>query len=114
MDSLPVAHELRADRGSGRLSEVTEREVAELKEPSHPRKEVGPMAELELSDELVSLAAEDEKHRCAPVAHSAADPDEPACDENGVFRDIQRDTPIVDDFADLELPEVAVGDGDLL
>ena len=92
---------LRADRGRGRLSGRADREVREFNDTSHPRKDLTPFVELEVMDERVALAGEDENKThfdpdVHPKAHSRGDPDEPVCDADGRVCDIQVDTPSVD------------------
>ncbi|WP_058993603.1 hypothetical protein [Haloarcula sp. CBA1127] len=106
--------ELRADKGSGRLSAAAERELRELDDPTHPRQTLGPETELELVGERVELAADDERKWCSDRRHTAADKAEPSCDGYGRPVDLQRDTPNVGvslgptsrDFLDAGLPEM--------
>ena len=97
--------ELRPDRGRGRMSSTADRELRELDDPSHPRHLLSPLTELELADEQVALAAEDEHKTCfCPDAH----PKPPHPREEGVTDltgersvDIMRDTGKVSDDLDL-------------
>ncbi len=106
--------EIAADRGSGQMSSVAERELRELDDPTHPRQNVSPETELELVGERVELAADDERKWCSDSPHTAADRSEPSCDAHGRPVDLQGDTPNVGvslgptgrDFLDAGLPEL--------
>jgi len=89
---------LAPDRGFGRPSSQAERQLRELADPAHPRRDVSPGIELELAHQGLGLAAEDERKTCFdPESHpkgfdSLADPSEPIADSKGRLVDMQRDT----------------------
>lgn len=101
---------LRPDKGSGRLSAETEREYLELKDGSHPRTELSPMGELEIADESVELAAEDEWGRCMdPDCHPKPPhpKEEPVLDDKGENTvDLMYDTPELDSLTELPVLDV--------
>lgn len=110
--------ELRRDRGRGRLSRTAEREYRELRDSTHPRRTLSPETELEISDERVALASEDERRTCFSPREHPKPPharDEGVTDHTGSrLVDIEKDTPSVGaelsptgrDFFEMGLPEL--------
>lgn len=89
---------LRSDLGGGLMSPKARRELRELNDGAHPRQMLSPDVELEVSDESVRLAAEDEDRTMFdPDTHPKAflgltDPSEPIADGDGNAFDIMADT----------------------
>lgn len=103
---------LSPDKGTGLLSRTADREVRELHDPAHPRQTLSPFTEIEVNDEQVALAAEDEWKTCfCPDTH----PKPPHPKEEGVtsldgsrMADLMADTPPIE----VELDMMPVGQGD--
>jgi len=85
------------------MSNRADREVRELNGRNHPRTQLSPFVELEVMDEKVALAGEDENRihfdpDVHPRSHRASDPDEPVCDEHGAVCDVMGDTGPIDEI----------------